>query len=142
MHAAPQTLAPRTGPINRGIDPCFDCAAAPGQRHTNICALSPADPAWSSAPFAFAPWFGSIEQLLATVPETNYRRACDDCSREWVGALPSSDEVHIWYCPWCETRLSGRSIVWRQLEDDSWVMVIGKSDDFPWVGPLRRAKEA
>lgn len=49
----------RSGPINRGIDTCYDCSALPGQRHTDRCDLSPARVEWSSQPFAFAPWLGT-----------------------------------------------------------------------------------
>jgi hypothetical protein len=58
MYVSPQAAAPRTGPINRSVDVCYDCAAAPGQRHTNLCDLSPVK--WADSPFAWAPWLGSV----------------------------------------------------------------------------------
>lgn len=70
-------------------------------------------------------------------------RACDECGRTWEGKLPSTETVHVWLCPWCETRLSGRSVVWRQDPNDTWVIVLGqRHDDWPWNGPLRVRKEA
>ncbi len=68
--------------------------------------------------------------------DTMDARVCDECFREWRGKVPTPTAVHVWLCPWCETRLSGRSVVWRQGEGSTWTIRIGHSDDWPWRGPL------
>jgi len=62
-------LGPRTGPIARAIPvvrpsgrgpalACWDCGAAPGQRHRARCDLSPAAAWLADAPDAWGPWLG------------------------------------------------------------------------------------
>jgi hypothetical protein len=75
--------------------------------------------------------------------DTITRRACDDCGRTWEGAVPSPEVVHIWYCPWCETRMFGRDVTWQQQPDDTWVNthhLTLTEGEYPWRGPLRRVK--